>query len=348
MTTVPLPVYRLRAAQRGSALIMVIFLITMLGMIVYAMFNIVKHDADLANAQKQAFRARQVAEMGINWAMNPAIKPYDKEFLNQTLEDGAMFTTKIRGEGGRMNLNSILQQGESGRTFMTALFRLWGIEDNQQADDLFNNLLDWIDTDSAQHHNGMEKEQYQAQYGETTPYPFNRPFYDLDEIALVPGFEAITANVPDWRDFFTIYSAGKVDLNAAEAKVLAAVSTAIRNPGDPRGHYDRLLEPEEGAHAVLKLRWGEDGYEDTKDDKQLGNEDMAEITTFLDLPMPDPNGSTDPQAQMVNMIFGFNDQTTHIECTATVGDYRKRVVLVVRGRTGQPQILSREEMPLFE
>lgn len=346
MITVPLPVYRLRAARRGSALIMVIFLITMLGMVVYAMVNIVKHDAELAITQKQAFRARQVAEMGINWAMNPAIKPYDTKFLVQTLEDGAQFKAKIRGEGGRMNINSILQQGEQGRTFMTNLFALWGIDDNQVADDLFNNLLDWTDADSNSHHNGMEKGDYQKHpdYGENTPYPFNRPFYNLGEMTLVPGFATIVKNVPDWRDYFTIYSAGKVDLNAAEAKVLAAVAVAINAPGDPLDEFNRLMEPNNGAHGVLTLRWGDDKTEDTDDDKQLSDQNWGEISTFLDIPMPGNEG----KAQMVSMIFGFNDTTSHIECEATVGDYRKRVVLVVRNRTGQPQILSREEIPIFE
>ena len=42
------------------------------------------------------------------------------------------------------------------------------------------------------------------------------------------------------------------------------------------------------------------------------------------------------------------DQTTRIESTATVGDFRKRIVLVLRQRTAQPQILVREEVPIFD
>jgi type II secretory pathway component PulK len=361
MTTVPLPVYRRCAAQRGSALIMVIFLITMLAMIVYAMFNIVKHDADLANAQKQAFRARQVAEMGLNWAMNPAIKPYDREFLEQTLEDGAHFSTKIRSEGGKINVNALLQRaadptnGIVYRTFATQLFRLWGIDDNQLADDILNNLIDWTDTDSASHHNGMEKEDYQRdpRYGETTPYPFNRPFYELKEMTLVPGFDLIVKLVPDWRDYFTIYTnSATVDMNSAEAKVLATVAVAIRN--DDLDDYNEMMEEDGEAHQLLKIRWGADGEEDTLDDKPL--QSAAEGLAALGF-NPSTQGAQGGQVAlndadgMASQIFGLvgaNDQTSRIECVATVGDYRKRVVLVVRGRTGQPQILSREEIPIFE
>ena len=42
-----------------------------------------------------------------------------------------------------------------------------------------------------------------------------------------------------------------------------------------------------------------------------------------------------------------NDQTTRIESTGTVGDFRSRIIIVVRSRQGQPQILTREEVPLF-
>lgn len=335
MTPLPFSNLRRRHFRAGSALIMVIWLISMLGMIVYAMLNIVKHDADLAIAQKQAFRARQVAEMGINWAMNPAVKKYDRDILEQTLEDGSTFSARIRGEGGRMNINYMLQQDESSRTFATKLFTLWGL-DNDMADDLFDKMVDWTDTGDDNHLKGWEKQDYVALYGENTPYPFNRPFYNLDEMLLVPGWDLVVANLPDWRDYFTIYSAGKVDLNEAEAKVLAAVALALDGTSDPgRDFPDKLKE----AGELVEDRWGPDGIEDTEDDIKFTAEDMSAALEKLGL---------NPSDSAVTAIFGVNDQTTHIECVATVGDYRKRVVLIVRGRTGTPQILSREEVPLFQ
>lgn len=336
MTTLLISDCRRRSAERGSALIMVIFLITMLGMIVYAMHSIVKQDSDLAISQKQAFRARQVAEMGINWAMNPAVKPYDRDILDQTMEDGAMFSAKIRGEGGRMNINAMLQQGEQSRTFVTKLWNLWGL-DNDTADELFDKMLDWTDAGDDKHLKGWEKQDYVAIYGDNTPYPFNRPFYNLDEMLLVPGFDQVVASLPDWRDYFTIYSQGKVDLNESEAKVIAAASLAAEGRSDPARDWEEKLK---NAMDVVESRWGPDGIEDTEDDIKLKSaEEMNAALQTLGL---------DPADPVVTAVFGINDQTTHIECVATVGDYRKRVVLIVRGRSGQPQILSREEVPLFQ
>jgi general secretion pathway protein K len=346
MIPVPLSDHRRRVAQRGSALIMVIFLITVLYMIVHAMHEIVTKDVNLAIAQQQAFRARQVAEMGLNWAMNPAVKEYDRDILDQTLEDGSTFSAKIRGEGGRLNINAILQQGQQGtesqaRGFLTKLFALWlgagerGV--NEKADLLFDMMVDWIDAGDDAHMNGYEKDDYVSLYGENTPYPFNRPFYSLEEMLLVPGFDEVVANVPDWRDYFTIYSAGKLDINAAEAKVLAATALAALGRSDPARDWEEKLMD---AMELVQDRWGPDGIEDTEDDiKMQSAEEMNAALMKLGL---------DPSEPGVTALFGLNDQTTHIECVATVGDYRKRVVLIVRGRTGQPQILSREEVPLFQ
>lgn len=336
MYSVPFSGLSRRAAQRGSALLMVIFLITTLYMIVYAMHSIVKHDVDLAISQKQAFRARQVAEMGINWAMNPAVKAYDRDILDGVLEDGATYSAKIKGEGGRMNINAMLQQGEQSRTFVTKLWNLWGL-DNDGADQLFDMMIDWTDQGSEGTLKGWEKDDYVNVYGENTPYPFNRPFYSLDEMLLVPGFDAIVAHAPDWRDYFTIYSQGKVDLNEAEAKVLAAAAVAAEGTSDPMRDFEEKMVD---AQELVKDRWGPDGLEQTEDDIKFQNSD--EMNTALGRLGLD---ATDP---VVAAVFGVNDQTVHIECVATVGDYRKRVVLIVRGRTAQPQILSREEVPLFQ
>ena len=347
MTTLSASLSRRRASQRGSALILVFWLIFMLSMIVSTMMRIVGHDMTLTIAQKQAFRARQVAEMGINFAMNPAVKEYDRDLLNQSgagsnlcnLEPDESFSVRIRGEGGRMNINAYLQQGEAKRTFLTKWFSIWGLE-NDTADALFDIMVDWVDADStATGIRGMEKEEYVAIYGENTPYPFNRPFYSLEEMRFVPGFDRIVANLPDWRDYFTVYSAsGRIDANEAEAKVLVAAAVAMEDASDPAREFEERLP--DAQQAVVDL-WGPDGIEDTEDDEDTKIKSDEELAAAL-------GDFVDVSDEDFLTTFGFSDQTVHIESVATVGEFRKRVVLIVRNRTGTPQILSREEVPLFQ
>jgi hypothetical protein len=82
------------------------------------------------------------------------------------------------------------------------------------------------------------------------------------------------------------------------------------------------------------MRWGKDGAEDTTDDEQL---DVNTVATMMGL-----------DEALANNRLTNQDQTTRIESTATVGDLRKRIVLILRNRAQNPQILMREEVPLFD
>jgi general secretion pathway protein K len=337
--------------QRGSSLLLVLWLIATMGMLVHSTVVVVNQDLEMTLSQKQAFRARQLAEMGINIAMNPVVKEYDYGLLNQgpevegtvplplqlPLEEGERVNVTIGSEGGGLNINMILQQGEMSRPFLTKFFSVWGMS-NDQADVLFDCLVDWVDADSTNQLHGLEKEDYIEMTGdENTPYPFNRPFYDLDELERVPGFDELSSRLPDWRDYFTIFSAGKVDLNEASAKVMAAVALALEGTSDPQQDYpDKLVD----AQELVQDRWGPDGLPKTEDDiKFQSAEEMNSALTTLGL---------DPTEQSVQMVFGIGDQTVRITSIATVGEFRKRMVMVVRNRTGTPQVLTRDELPLNE
>jgi general secretion pathway protein K len=340
------PQLRIRTCQRGAALIAVLFVIAVLSLILATTAVLVQSDTDLATTQKKSFRAMQVAEMGLAIAANPVVKKTDVKLLNQTLPDGDAFSVKIKGEGGKFNINILIQSaktdpGES-RQFLEILFAAMGVSDNEQRNLLIDNLINWVDEDDVPEgdKDTFEKEKYEALgfYN----YPFNRPFYNLDEMLLVRGMEGLPGLCPRWRDYFTIYSAGKLDVNEASAELLAIASlpdiraaqtffeqqfTAQEEGRDPS---HRLEE----AQEVVEMRWGKDGIEDTEDDEKL---DVATVATSLGL-----------EPEIANLRMTNQDTTTRIESTALVGDFRKRIVLVLRNRTNNPQILVREEVPLFD
>lgn len=308
------------------------WLITMLSLLIYSTVQVISHDMDITISQKKAFRARQLTEMGLNIACNPVVKESDTALLNQVVGDGESFSVTIRGEGGRFNVNTLLQN--KSRDFFERTFQLWGL-DKETAGILTDRLLDWTDSDEQKEPNGLEKEDYEAQG--YSGYPFDRAFYSLDEMLLVPGFDQVAALKKDWRDYFTIYSAGKLDFNAAEPKVIAHGMSISRSNFDPQSKdYDAdLKQADEFVHSY---RYGADGIEFTTDDQKV--QSVEEAYSQLNFSPDSAEGST---------YFGVNDATVHIESVATVNDYRKRAVLVIRNRTqGTPQILTREEVPLFE
>ena len=314
-----------RRSRRGSALLMVLWLISLLGMIIYSTVAIVKLDGDLTIAQKQAFRARQLTEMGLNIAMNPAVKKFDRALLFQMVGDGDTFDAKIKSEGGRFNINSLLQTQD--RDFLERLFVMWGLS-NDDAKILVDRLIDWTDAGDEKEIQGAEREDYESEG--LMGLPYNRPFYNLDELPKVPGFTAITSRVSDWKDYFTIYSAGKLDLNEAEAKVLAAARVASDTVADPTSGFEHYVV--EAQDWIVTNRYGPDGERDTEDDTPV--QDVGQALTELGIAEEGANR------------FSTNDATVQIEVTATVGDYQKRLICVVRNRNANPQILTREEVPL--
>ncbi|MGI8602202.1 MAG: general secretion pathway protein GspK [Verrucomicrobiales bacterium] len=337
----------LRARESGAALIAVLFVIAVLTLVLATTAMLVRSDAELATTQKKAFRATQVAEMGIAIAANPVVKKTDLQLLNQTLPDGDSFSVRIKGEGGKFNINTLIQAAKTdpaseGRNFLEVVLAAMGIIDNDQRGLIVDNLVNWTDEDDIPEgdKDTYEKERYEAEG--FFNYPFNRPFYNLSEVLLVRGMEVLPGVCPRWRDYFTIYSAGKLDVNEANAELLAVAS--LPDVRAAQTFYEQQFEAAEDgrdpshrieeAGEVIEMRWGADGMEDTDDDEKL---DVATVATSLGL-----------ETELANARLTNQDTTTRIECTATVGDFRKRIVLVLRNRSNNPQILVREEVPLFD
>jgi len=343
----PLPPLNRIASRRAGALVAVLFLVGTLSLMLATTALIVRSDAELATSQKKAFRASQLAEMGIAIGANPVTKKTDQSLLNQVLSQDESFSVKIKGEGGKFNINSLIQQAKSdpgeGREQLEIVLAAVGVDDDQTRSRMIDNLINWVDEDDMTDggRDTYEKEQYEAEG--YLNYPFNRPFYSLDEMLLVKELNLLPGVCPHWRDIFTIYSGGRLDVNEASAECLAIASleTVAEAQRYAAQQYettiDERAEPSEhlkDAKEVLDMRWGKDGAENTTDDEQL---DVNTVATMMGI---DPN--------LASTRFTNQDQTTRIESTATVGDLRKRIVLIVRNRAQNPQILMREEVPLFD
>ncbi len=316
-----------RQSQQGSALMLVFALIMMLTYLVFTTMRVVRNDIEFTDAQKKGFRCRCLAEMGINMGMNPAVKRTDYNLLNHNFtEDGyEQFNVKIRGEGGRLNINTLVNPGNPDRELLKRIFEAWGMTEEADRDRLIDNLIDWVDKNDEHLEHGMEKEQYEKEG--IVGYPFNRYFYNLDELLLVPGFDTLVSAKPNWRDYLTIYSQGKLDLNEAPADLLEIVCDVAA----------------EDAQQFVESRWGDDKIEDTKDDHKYGS--VQEALGLLNVGSG-PHGNDPEFEERTSQRLTVNDSTTRIEATGTVGDFRRRIIVVVRNRQ-QPQLLTREEIPLF-
>ncbi len=298
--------------RKGSSLVAVLFLIAVLAMACVTAIRVVSFDVDLATSRVHGFRARQLAEMGIAIAANPAVKRSDP-LLRQVSEESAEgFEARIISEGEKFNINAIvLRQDEQ---LMKSMFMDWGL-DLDQAQALGDALIDWVDGNDEVGLNGAESEWY-TQEGYVN-MPFNRPFYNLDEVRLVRGMDYVEALKPDWRNWFTIWSAGALDLNEAPAELIAAAAE---------------VSVEEAAVIPETVR-GADGIRDTEDDKPFQSVEQALALLGVD-------GTLRPE---VSARMTVNDTTTRIESIGMVEGAKRKITVIVRNRTGRPAVLERTE-----
>ncbi len=298
--------------SRGAALMAVLWLIAILAMACMATLRVISFDMELASAKVHGSRARQVAEMGIAVGSNPVVKRSDPILHYEDGGAGEGYDAKVISEGGRFNINAIILQDD--KALLKSMFMDWGLE-LDAAQEVADALTDWIDSDDDEQLNGAEKTYYEGE-GKINQ-PFNRPFYDVNEVALVRGMDLVEAVRPDWREWFTIWSGGGLDLNEAPAELIAAAAEI----------------PVEQAIIIPETVRGTDGERDTLDDVPFENAADA-----LDLLGIDAESRPD-----IAKRFTLNDATTRVESTGFAEGAKRKITVILRNRAGKPALLERTE-----
>lgn len=308
-----------RGMKQGSALVAVFWIMSILSITVFTSIQLLYYEVDLVTSKVHGTRARHMAEIGIAIAANPVVDRDDPILRNVFDGDGQQgYEARLRSEASRFNLNMLLQQGSDGAPADKALLREilvnWGME-MDETDSIVDALVDWVDDDDFEELNGAEFTHYEDLGYLNRPY--NRPFFSLEEVRLVDGWDRVEALNPNWQDWFTIWTAGGLDINEARPELLAvAAEISIE---DAESLQDRVLGP--------------DGIRDTEDD--LPFQDLNEPLSLLGLP--------DVQRMLVEPRLTVNDPTSRIESMGWSGDIKCRITLILRNRTGRPAILERKE-----
>jgi type II secretory pathway component PulK len=307
-------IYHLDAPRksRGAALMAVLWLIAVLSMACMAALRVISFDMELAAAKVHGSRAKHEAERGIAVGSNPVVKRSDPILRSLNEESGEGFEVKVISEGGRFNINSLILQGD--KALLRAMFIDWGLE-LDVAQEIADALADWLDADDDVALNGAEKDFYEKE-GRINQ-PFNRPFYDIHEVSLVRGMDLVEAVRPDWRNWFTIWSGGGLDLNEASAELIAIAAE---------------ISPEQ-ADIIPETVRGTDGTRDTLDDVPFQN--VAAALALLGVDM-------DSRPDIARR-FTVNDATTRIESIGHAEGAKRKITVIVRNRTGRPALLERTE-----
>lgn len=297
---------------KGAALLGVIWLIAILALACVAALRVISFDTEIATAKIHGSRALQIAEMGVALGCNPQVKRSDTILRQFNGDSGEGFQVRLASEGGRFNINAILMNED--KTLLRNIFSYWGVE-LEAAQAVADALGDWVDKDDNVSLNGAEADDYEklGRYNQ----PFNRPFYDVNEMRLVLGMDMVEALQPNWRQWFTVWSGGPLDVNEATAEMIAMAAEVL---------------PEQ-AEIIPETVRGVDGARDTTDDAPFQNAAPA-----LDLLGIDVNGRPDIAAR-----FTANDATFRIESIGHSAGAKRRIKVILRNRTGKPVLLERTE-----
>jgi type II secretory pathway component PulK len=234
----------LRSSRRGSALILVLWCLILLGIAVFGVVEMVELSVEHTSGAEARVQARALALSGLAFGLEPQLLK-DDPLLAQKTAPGESFAVTIQSEGARLNLNYVLMSGH--REILVNLFTQWGLK-LDEADRAADCLYDWITPGDLRSLNGAKANDYAA--AGLTQRPTGQPFASFDEVELVMGMDAVEKARSNWQDSFTLWSNGPLNVNEAPAQLIAAVFG---------------LDPQR-VEVFTEARNGRDGIAGTADD----------------------------------------------------------------------------------
>ena len=285
-----------RQRESGMALLMVIAVVSLLTAIVIGLRVGSEASWDESTMSRMRFQANLLAESGANLALHPDIERGDP-VLNQDFGDGRSFQVRIETEGGRILVNQLAE--EKVLLGVTELFIRWGLDAGNAAI-AAESLADWVDSDSEVRNNGAEKVFYANL--DHPEFPTNEAFSSLETMLLVRGMDEVARIQPLWRDYFTIYGDGLLDLNSAPPDVIEAF----------------LGSTSDAALNFVSARYGSDGVEGTEDDELITDTAIAQQLL----------GISEQDWTELSSIITLEGVLRRIESVGRVGDYEVRLIVL--------------------
>jgi type II secretory pathway component PulK len=269
------------SSRRGSALLIVLWAVLLLGMAVFGVVEIVELSIDHTSYDQRALDARGLALSGLALGLNPQLVK-DDPILAESPGPNRQFKATFSSEGARLNLNYVLLS--KNKPILVNLFTQWGLNVDQ-ANHVADCMYDWVTPGDLKSLDGAKAQDYVN--ANLPQRPTYAPFDSFDEVALVMDFDLVQKVRPNWQDSFTLWSAGPLNVNEAPAELIAAVFS---------------LDPQRVAFFTV-ARNGRDGIPGTSDDVpvksltalagQLGLSQLQQQTLGNQVEFGDPNRRVD-------------------------------------------------------
>jgi type II secretory pathway component PulK len=293
--------------RRGSALLVVLWVVALLSFLIITSMMVSMQDVETISSRNVVFRAKQLAEAGVAVGVHPMIKPTDP-LLRKQVSARESYEVNITTEESRLNINALLT--DTNRAVLERLFASWGLNlvDAQAVVDC---LMDWVDADDQKRLKGAERPEYTRLGFPDRPY--NRPFQSLDEMSLVLGMDMVAVVNPKWKEAFTLWGSGQLDINEAPPELIAVVADV----------------PLQNAMMLVRERNGADGIPHTLDDQPI--QSIEEAMGLLGVPPTAAQGQNP-----VATIFTLHGAVKRVDSIGHVGSYSRKISVIVQTTGGAP------------
>ncbi|MEN3942016.1 hypothetical protein WJU23_12030 [Prosthecobacter sp. SYSU 5D2] len=283
--------------RSGSALMIMVWALMLMAITVMGVGEYIRYSAEEAILASAEFRALHLAESGLAVGLHPSARRGDK-VLKQKLTPDSGFDVVINYEGARIPINYITD--ERLREAVYELFVRWGLN-SDEATIASESLADWVDRDDEVRSNGAETAFYESQG--IFELPRQKGFINVDEMLLVRGMGMVDRLKPDWREYFSVFGDGTIDLRTAFKETLIAVAGASETDVD----------------SYIGRRDGPDGIAGTEDDQRISD---GEAFRML--------GLTGDRARAMQSILTSDDDLRRITSTGYVGEKRAQIIVIAR------------------
>jgi general secretion pathway protein K len=240
----------MKRSQRGVALLIVLWVMTILIVTVLSFSLMTRSETYGTLTYKDRMEKKYLAEAGIERGIAEMINysrntnqtvtvegdewRTDGTAYNSRMADGS-YVVRIFDESGKISLNGLTDA--SGVIVRNLLVNLGSPA--SESDTIVDSLLDWKDGDDLHRLNGAENDYYQS-----LPHPYrakNADFDSLEELLLVRGVTPDILYGTDTRkgliQFITLYNTtNRINVMVASREVLAAL------PGMDAAIADRIVE----------------------------------------------------------------------------------------------------------
>ncbi len=227
-----------RVREKGIALILVIWVVTLLLVIAGSFLYAMRTDARAARNAALIARSDALAQAAVSRSLIELFKPQGSPEIwkregepRRWVFEGAEITIRLADESAKIDVNT------ANNELLKGLFRYGGLGDEDAAR-LLDAVLDWRDPDSLTRPAGAEEPEY-AQAG-LSGRPANYPFQSTEELQLVLGMRAeVYQRI---APMITVYSRQSgVNPHLAERPVLLAI------PGVTTDAVDLFLAERQAA-----------------------------------------------------------------------------------------------------